>query len=66
MEFKMNNELEILKIAYRNCLNDLGRTKAHLKIAEDILKNLSSVLNSSSEQIRIIREDNPGTGGSGG
>jgi hypothetical protein len=55
------DELAILKIAYENCLNDLARTKAHLRQAEDTLFLLADLLHNKALDVQIKRVDNPGS-----
>jgi hypothetical protein len=62
----MDDELGCLKAAYGNCLNDLARTKAHLKHAEDTLRRLANLLHGKADDLHAGRLDDPGSGGSGG
>jgi hypothetical protein len=66
MSDDLQSELATIKVAYANCVNDLARTKSHLKRAEDMLFSLSQLLLGKAHDIQSIRVDNPGTGGSGG
>lgn len=61
----VEEELACLRAAYGNCLNDLDRTKAHLRQAEDTLRLLAKLLQEKAADIRFKYEDNPGYNGSG-
>lgn len=61
-----DDELDILKVAYANSINDLARLKSRLQQAEDTLYALSELLRNKANILQAQRIDNPGTGGSGG
>lgn len=61
----LEEELGCLKAAYGNCVNDLARTREHLKQAEDTLRLLASVMEAKANIIQNQHEDNPGRTGSG-
>lgn len=61
----IEEELGCLRAAYGNSINDLARTKAHLKQAEDMLRVLATMLQDKADDLHRKREDNPGLTGSG-